>query len=369
MTDLKNGHEPLLQKPRVLITFREGSENGGPYVSHLRILQSSLRDSFEMVPLDVPLPRVLGTKAGMQHFVEKVLELKPDLVHFAGLQLEGYYVSQALRKAGVKNSIVAIHGSSSESLTLPFWKKRILESLEKKTIRDTQYCYAVSEYVRSWRVAQCADNCLGVAYNLPGPRKPTIPRKELRRSLGISDDAVVVVSAGRIVEEKGYGLLVPILDRLDWREDVWFLVLGDGPYLEKLKQALSDKPYASRIKILGYKPDVHNYLNASDIYWTGTLHETLGCSIIEAAYCGLPIVATSIGGIPEVVEDGKGGYLVEVGDSLGFSSRLNSLISDEESRKEMGASARKRVEAKLSEESIIGKLKAFYETCLSDVAK
>lgn len=80
MTDLKNGHEPLLQKPRVLITFREGSENGGPYVSHLRILQSSLRDSFEMVPLDVPLPRVLGTKAGdlyrfFGHEVKRFLNL------------------------------------------------------------------------------------------------------------------------------------------------------------------------------------------------------------------------------------------------------------------------------------------------------
>lgn len=353
-----------MSKPKIAITFREGSENGGPYVSHSRIMNSCLRNEFDFVPLSVPIPRVLRSYDGMASFVQSIESLNPDLVQFAGLQLEGFLVSQALRRVESTRSLLAIHGSCSEAQYLPSWKKLILALLERKTVANADYCYAVSRYVEGWSVTQSSGNCLGVVYNLPGSLTTTKSRENVREELNIPQDALVVVSTGRIIEEKGYDLVVPIFEKLFSLHNTYLIIVGDGWYLGSLKEAVSNTVLDNRVIFTGYQQSVNDYLNTSDIYWTGTKHETLGCSIIEACSFGLPIVATNVGGIPEIVEDGVCGYLIDCNDVNGFITKLDLLCGDARLRSQMGRYAKKRVGTIFSERAITSMLANIYNKVL-----
>lgn len=356
-------------KPRVAITFREGGENGGPYISHKRVMESELKRFYEFVPLEVPLPKILATSAGMKKFINKILRINPDMVHYAGLQLEGYYVSQALLKAGIKNTLLAIHGSSSESIELPLWKKIILNHLERKTVKNSKYCFGVSEYVCSWEVTNCGNNCLGVAYNFVGSNNTVPSSSYVRKELGIPNDGIVVVSTGRIVAEKGYDLLIPICDILEAYgvfSSLYFVIVGDGAYRNTLANNLEIKSYSNNVKLLGYKKDVSPYLNSADLYWTGTKHETLGCSILEACNASLPVVASNVGGIPEVVENGEGGLLVDSDNIIGFASAIEYLAANNEIRIQMGERAKRAASIKFSNEAIVSQLMNFYHKTLSN---
>lgn len=354
-----------MSKPRIAITFREGSENGGPFVSHLRIMNSGLRNEFDFVPLNVPVPRVLRTRDGMDAFVRSIESLNPDLVQFAGLQLEGFLVSQALLRVKHTRSLLAIHGSCSEAQCLPKWKKLILSVLERKTVSNSDYCYAVSHYVEGWKVTQSSNNCLGVVYNLSGNLDTVCDREDMRKKLGIPLDAPVVVSTGRIIEEKGYDLVVPIFERLCKRHNAHLILVGDGWYLNKLREEVGRADLGNQVIFTGYKQSVNDYLNASDIYWTSTKHETLGCSIIEACSFGLPVVATNVGGIPEIVEDGVCGYLIDNNDVSGFADKLSLLCSDVQLRRRMGLKAKQRIDSVYSEQAITSQLAKIYSKVLS----
>ena len=135
----------------IMIAFREGSENGGPYNSHLRIMESRLKEKYRFVPLIVP-----GGKMGLfnvkiiKSLVSQIRKVQPDAVQIVGLELIGYYLSVACRIAGVKNIILAIHGSTTEAIEFnknPL-KKWLMEQLEIFTLRTATCTYGVSEYLR-----------------------------------------------------------------------------------------------------------------------------------------------------------------------------------------------------------------------------
>lgn len=357
----------MTRKPIVAISFREGGENGGPFVSHRRVMESSLKLKYDFVPLEVPVAKRLQTVKGMSEFVNTIRAIDPDMIHFAGLQLEGFFVSLALREAGVSNSLLAIHGSSSEAIELAKWKKVVLALMERATVKNAKYCFAVSEYVRSWSVCDVGHNCLGVAYNMIGGSLVTKSRDVIRREMSIPDDAVIVVSTGRVITEKGYDQLLPICDLLyddGGFANLYFVIVGAGDYSSQLAREISSKSYFGRIRLVGYKENVKDYLNASDIYWTSTKHETLGCSIIEACDFSLPVVATNVGGIPEVVVDGVGGYLIMAGNIEEFAAAIARLALSEEKRHAMGENARLYAKAKFSDTQIACQLDKFYQQTL-----
>ena len=240
----------------------------------------------------------------------------------------------------------------------------ILSFLERRTVENADYCYAVSRYVEGWGVSQASGNCLGVVYNLPGNCSIEKSKEVVRKELGIPRDALVIVSTGRIIEEKGYDLVVPIFNKLCGFYSAYLIIVGDGWYLEKLKETVDQAGFSEHVIFTGYRQSVGDYLNASDIYWTGTKHETLGCSIIEACSFGLPVVATNVGGIPEIVKDGAGGYLVDCNDVNGFIAQLGLLCSDAQLRSQMGCNAKERIDAVFSESSITSALAEVYGTVL-----
>lgn len=358
----------MVNKPKVLITFREKSENGGPFVSHLRITQSSLAKKYAFEPLIVPLPSDLRKPKTMKGFVNKIKDADPDIVHFAGLQLEGFLVCVALQLAGVKNTVVAIHGSSMDAMTIHGIKKSILKLFELYTLSHVKFCYGVSNFVSQWSRVTRRKNSFGTIYNLPGPIGIKPHRDDVRAELGFKKEDCILVSTGRITEEKGYGVLLEALLSLNWeRLNLKFLLIGDGPYLKTLKKELNFRGLGPRCCFMGYRTadDVGRFLYSGDIYLTATLHETFGNSIVEASAHGLPVLASNTGGIPEIIDEGVNGLLFAVGDSDQLSDLITILAEDKDLRSQMGEAGIKKVTECFSDDLITSRINELYEKCLN----
>jgi glycosyltransferase involved in cell wall biosynthesis len=145
-----------------------------------------------------------------------------------------------------------------------------------------------------------------------------------------------IVSVGRLVLPKSFWILGQALRALE-RGSFRALVVGDGPQ-ETFLQGIGG------VELLGERDDVPDLLARSDIFALSTLSEGMPISVLEAMAAGLPVVATAVGGIPEIVVDGETGVLVPPQDVGALAAALERLLVDTELRRRMGAAGRARAE-------------------------
>ncbi|MBE5039339.1 glycosyltransferase [Ructibacterium gallinarum] len=347
------------RKPKIMITFREGGQNGGPYISHRRIMESKLKEKYEFVPLIIPKGRLgILNIFKLWKMVKSIRETQPDIVHYAGLELVGWYSMLASKLAGIKNTILAIHGSSLEAAFFPWYKRIVMKAIEVITLKNAAIVYGVSDYVSSWKRSQkYTKKYYGTIYNLPGERGKM--QSDFRKNMGFSDEDILIVSTGRIEIEKGFATLLKMIVEHWWDSNIKFIIVGEGSYLGHMKSVISAADKSTQVFFMGYQQDVRSILLGCDIFVLCTWHETLCNSVVEASGVGLPVIATNVGGIPEIVSDGKSGFLVD-NQIEEYITKLRILIADENLRKRMGHEAKKLIDQKLNEETIIQQIDEVY---------
>lgn len=165
-------------------------------------------------------------------------------------------------------------------------------------------------------------------------------RVQWRAKHRIEPEACVVTIVARLVELKNHALLLRAFARLRTGQSVYLLIVGDGPLRESLEQQATQLGISSKVRFLGLRSDVPDILNASDIFTLASRWEGNPMSVQEAMASGLPVVATAVGGIPELIEPGTHGMLVENEDEIGFANALQTLVDSPELRQRMGQAAR-----------------------------
>jgi glycosyltransferase involved in cell wall biosynthesis len=126
------------------------------------------------------------------------------------------------------------------------------------------------------------------------------------------------------------------------------LIVGDGPQRERLEALTRTLKVADRVRFAGFIVDAPRCMPAIDLYVSASRREGLPLSLLEAMACGLPVVATRVGGHVDAVEDGVTGLLVSVDDQAGLISAMATLLADPERRRQMGEAGRERVEKHFS---------------------
>jgi glycosyltransferase involved in cell wall biosynthesis len=126
------------------------------------------------------------------------------------------------------------------------------------------------------------------------------------------------------------------------------VIIGEGHERKKLEALIKQKNLTQKVHLAGFKPDAARLLKAFDIFTLTSRSEGLPYSILEAGLAELPVIASNVGGIPEVVEQKKNGLLVEVGDIASIENSLCTLISNETERIALGKALKKNVEEKFS---------------------
>lgn len=350
------------KKPKILIALKENGQNGGPYISHLRIMNDEyLKNKYDFEALTIPRVRKLFNPIGFFGFVKRIKGSKADIVHIAGLQLDGFILMLACKKAKMK-TVLAVHGSSSEAIGINKARRAINGWLENYTIRKASIVYGVSDYVSSWKMCNRYGNYFGTIYNLTD-FSPVENCSSIRSELGISNKDIVVVSTGRIIKDKGFDILNSVILKFKDSENIKFIIAGDGQYRSEFQKSIFENGMEKQVFLLGYRSDIGNILKGSDIFVICTKHETLCISLLEAASFSLPMIASNVGGIPEIIDE-KCGYLVEAGNVDGFYNAIKELSCDIKKREDFGANASSKIIAKFGHDTIVEKIDRVYQIVL-----
>jgi glycosyltransferase involved in cell wall biosynthesis len=190
-------------------------------------------------------------------------------------------------------------------------------------------------------------------------------RAETRRYLGLPADRFVVGWVGRMTAVKRTD---DVLDafRLLREEgvDACLCLVGDGPDRERLEQRASELGVIRDTLFLGYQEDVAPYYAAFDALVLPSANEGTPVSVIEALAAEIPVVATRVGGVPDVVREGEEGFLVDAGDTEQLAERLERLARDPELRRRLGASGRGRVLSRYAVERLLDDVDRLYRELL-----
>jgi glycosyltransferase involved in cell wall biosynthesis len=180
----------------------------------------------------------------------------------------------------------------------------------------------------------------------------------VRQSLGIPTHHLVVGTTAAIADYPTLLRAAEIVLRS--RDDVTFCALGDGPEKASVVREACQLGLADRFVFAGFQEDTRPYLAMFDVFTLASRREGLGTAVIEAQAAGLPVVVTRIGGLPEIVEDGRNGLLVPPRDSVALAEAILSLLNDSQLRARLAHDASRDAD-RFSIETTVGEYIRLYE--------
>lgn len=178
--------------------------------------------------------------------------------------------------------------------------------------------------------------------------------------------AVRLLFVGRLADGKGLFDLLDAVDELERDHDVELVVVGDGPLRNSLSEAVENRGLAETVTFTGYRDDIPALMASADGLVLPSYREGTPRVVTEALAAGLPVVATDIAGLPEQVDDGETGYLVDPGDVDALTDRLRRLVESPERRRRMGDAAQEAVE-RFDIETVRRTQQDFYDRLVDDV--
>ena len=170
-------------------------------------------------------------------------------------------------------------------------------------------------------------------------------RKELVAELGLTDDDVVALSVSNFRAEKGHDVLIEAAGRLSpSTRRVHFVLVGWGPLEEAVRSAVHDAGLQDSVTVLGRRQDTLRLMAASDLFVLPSRQEGMPVALMEALSVGLPVVATRVGGVGDIITDGRQGMLVEPDAPPPLADAIAALAADPGRRAELRAGALERAE-------------------------
>jgi glycosyltransferase involved in cell wall biosynthesis len=189
---------------------------------------------------------------------------------------------------------------------------------------------------------------------------------DFRRLYGIAEDAFVVGWVGRMTGVKDTGAVLEIVRATRERGvDAVLCMVGDGPDRERLEQLAYDLGIARSTFFVGYQEEVAGYYRLFDAFLLPSVNEGTPVSAIEALASGTPVVATRVGGVPDVVRDGVDGFLVAPGDTEAAAERLAELARHPVLRARLGDAGRREVRARYSVARLVDDVDRLYRSLLA----
>ncbi len=297
--------------------------------------------------------------------------LRPALVHSRNI---GTLEAQAVaRLAGVRHGVHGEHGRDTTDLDGTHPRHRLLRRLSRHWV--DRYV-ALSQDIQRWLVevqgippAQVVQIYNGVDVHRFHPRRDAA-RPRLA-ALGLAQRRWVLGTVGRLSPEKDQLTLVRaylalLARRPRWAQESVLLIVGDGPLRGALEALLAAAPPAHRaaVRLLGARDDVPELMREWDLFCLPSLTEGISNTILEAMASGVAVLATAVGGNPELVVDGVTGRLVPPADPEAMSRALETLLAQPEAMAKMGDAGRARAEENFSIEAMVANYLSLYDRIL-----
>ncbi len=294
--------------------------------------------------LGVPV-HVLGRQPGFQPRLSFALaaiarRMRADVLHCHHYS-PFVYGRLATLIAGGARAIYTEHGRLSDAPPSP--KRRMANAL---LMAGAQQLFSVSHDLRAHLLKEGVPSRMQVIWNGIDPGEPPTgaARAAARAALGVTDEACVVGTVARLDPVKDLGTLVTAVAQAGRvNPSVRLVVVGDGPERAALERAAHAHGATGRVQFLGHRDDARAILAGVDVFANSSTSEGISLTLLEAMAAELPIVATSVGGTPEVVVDGETGRLAPARDAAGLAAALLDVAGDPARARAWGRAGRQRL--------------------------
>lgn len=329
------GAEQLL-----LLSARVADRDSFAYrVAFVRPDKTHLVPEFEALGIDPERLGVAGGRLGWVKDLRRALgEVDVVHVHSPVLAAVARVLSRTLPR-GRRPAVVTTEHNQWTSHRLP---TRLANGL---TASLDAHTWAVSEQVRStvWPWRRKAFHVLIHGIDAVSVEPDPQSRARVRTSLGIAEDDVLCITVANLRRNKDYpNLLRAAKLALAEQPRLRFIAVGQGPLAGEVAALHEELGLGERLQLLGFRRDISELLNASDMFVMSSAHEGLPVSIMEAFAHGLPVISTAVGGVPQAVTDGVEGRLVPPADGRALADAVLQVAGDDERRARMGDAARRR---------------------------
>lgn len=232
------------------------------------------------------------------------------------------------------------------------WLARYTDTLI--TINKEDYERAKSKFK-----AKRVEYIPGVGIDLEKFSTVEIDRALKRSQLGLSEDAFIVLSVGELNKNKNHEVIIRAIGKID-NPNIHYIICGQGKLEGYLRNLSKELGLENQVHLLGFRKDIPEICKVSDVFSFPSYREGLSVALMEAMANGLPVVCSNIRGNSDLIEDGKGGYLVEPGNVKGFAKYIKDFIEDSRLISEFGGSNLEKIE-NYSIENVLRKMGKIYK--------
>jgi len=290
---------------------------------------------------------------------------KIDIVHAHGATGALAARIASLIPGGIR-PITTYHIAITNITDIPFWKKKIFALFDRSTSVVDKKILSVSHAVKEIMIREAffARDRISVLYSgIDVSRFKDRQRGKVRKELCLPDQVTVMGIVARLSEEKGISYLLEAIPHVLKRySNLHLLIAGDGPIKDKLKNLSVRMGLEQNVIFLGYRNDIPEFMTDFDLLVMPSLTEGFPLTLLEGMAAGLPIVATRVGGIPEIITDGIEGILIPPREPDALAKAIIRVLRDKESGKTMGLAARKKVEQEFSVEKMVAETEKVYQS-------
>lgn len=184
----------------------------------------------------------------------------------------------------------------------------------------------------------------------------------MRAKLHLGQKDIFAITVGNLIKRKNQAVLIEAVKKVN-NPHLHLFICGDGSCLDELKDKVSELGIRKQIHFLGFRKDVEKLCGAADLFLFASRQEGLPVAVMEAMACGLPIIASKIRGNTDLIDNGKGGYLIQPTDLEGFAKAIISVINNREKAKLMKDYNFKKIK-EYSEEKVMEQMAELYGTIM-----
>lgn len=290
----------------------------------------------------------------------QIKAFRPNIVHCHNM-LAHFYGSICARLCGISTVVFSKHGTY-------FPASSMTDRLNLRLLRYSQ-TVAVSEQIEKLCAAKIRNPRYPILYIPNGlsaaPFKSLPGKQEARLRLGWAEQSFIAGVVARLSPGKGHFVLLEAFKEFGRQApDTELAIIGDGEEFSRLQQAIVESGLEKRIHLLGARNDVPNLLAALDVFTLPSFDEGIPMTILEAMAARLPVVATDVGGIPQVVVDGETGLLIPPNSPKDLADALFAIYSEPERSRQMGMAGRKRFEEQFDSSKMVQNYEKLYSELL-----
>ncbi len=291
-----------------------------------------------------------------------VRRVAPDIVHTRNWgAIDGVI---GARLAGVRRVVHGEHGRGADD---PCGTNRRRQQLRRLLAPAIRRFVTVSADLSQWLTSEVGVPEHKVTHIINGVDadrfRPLEEKFSRRRELELPTDMPLVGIVGRLDAVKDHATLLKAFATVP--EAAILVVVGDGPLAGELRQLSTELGIFEKVLFLGGRNDVEQILPCLDLFVLSSIAEGISNTILEAMACGLPVIASNVGGNPELVADGVTGSLFAAGEVQALSQLMTRYLEDTSLRQKHGLAARQRIEVEFSLDAMVDKYDQLYQFVFS----